>query len=108
MRLSTHVPSQPIFYTSGPSRRVQLGRMEVTLKHVSPRKLAMSERPAGIALTALWYLGKCSVTMETIERIRARLPQEEFEALRSSTRMMPSTGVKLSLLVQRAAAIRVR
>lgn len=89
MGLSTQVPSQPIFYTSGPSRRVQLGRTEVTLKHVSPRKLAMAERPAGIALTALWYLGKHLVTVETIERIRARLPHEEFEALRSASRVMP-------------------
>jgi hypothetical protein len=89
MGLSTQVPSQPVFYTSGPSRRVQLGRMEVTLKHVSPRKLAMAERPAGIALTALWYLGKRLVTLETIERIRTRLPHEEFEALQSATRVMP-------------------
>lgn len=89
MGLSTQVPSRPIFYTSGPSRRVRLGQMEVSLKHVTPRKLAMAERPAGIALTALWYLGKRVVTQETIERIRTRLPQEEFEALRSLTKIMP-------------------
>lgn len=89
MGLSTQVPSRPVFYTSGPSRRVRLGQLEVSLKHVTPRKLAMAERPAGIALTALWYLGKRLVTQETIERIRAHLPYEEFEALRSSTRIMP-------------------
>jgi len=89
MGLSTQVPSRPIFYTSGPSRQMQIGQMEISLKHVTPRKLAMAERPAGIALTALWYLGKRLVTQETIERICMRLPQEEFEALRSSTRIMP-------------------
>ena len=89
MGLSTQAPSRPIFYTSGPSRHVRIGQMEVSLQHVSSRKLAMAERPAGIALTALWYLGKGRVTLETIERIRMRLPREEFEALRSSTRIMP-------------------
>lgn len=87
--LSTQVPTRPIFYTSGPSRRFNLGQMQVLLKHVCPRKLALSGRPAGIALTALWYLGKAAVTLETIERIRMRLPSEEFEALRTSTRSMP-------------------
>jgi hypothetical protein len=89
MGLSTQVPTRPIFYTSGPSRRFRLGQMEVLLKHVSPRKLALTGRPAGIALTALWYLGKEAVNLETVERIRSRLPREEFEVLRSSTRLMP-------------------
>lgn len=89
MGLSTQVPTRPIFYTSGPSRRFTLGQIQVLLKHVCPRKLALSGRPAGIALTALLYLGKAAVTLETIERIRMRLPSEEFEALRSTTRSMP-------------------
>ena len=89
MGLSTQVPTRPIFYTSGPSRRFNLGRMQVLLKHVCPRKLALSGRPAGIALTALWYLGKTAVTLETIEQIGGKLPQSEFEALCSSTRFMP-------------------
>jgi len=89
MGLSTQVPTRPVFYTSGPSRRFNLGQIQVVLKHVCPRKLVLSGRPAGIALTALWYLGKAAVTLEIIERIRMRLPHEEFEVLRASTRSMP-------------------
>lgn len=89
MGLSTQVPARPIFYTSGPSRCFALGQMEVLLKHVCPRKLALSGRPAGIALTALWYLGKTAVTLETIAHIGSQLPQGEFEALCASTRCMP-------------------
>ena len=86
---STQVPARPVFYTSGPNRRFHLGQMEVTLKHVCPRKLALAGRPAGTAFTALWYLGKNSVTPDTIEQIRARLAPEEFEALRMATPSMP-------------------
>ncbi len=90
MGFSTQVPTHPIFHTSGPSRRLYLGQMEITLKHTSPRKLALTGRPAGIALTALWYLGKNSVTVETIERIHTQLASEEFEALRSAAPSMPA------------------
>lgn len=86
---STQVPARPIFYTNGPNRRFRLGGMEVTLKHVSPRKLALAGRMAGVALTALWYLGKNSVTPLTIEQVRRRLSAEEFEALRKATKIMP-------------------
>lgn len=87
---STQVPVRHIFYTTGPNRHFHLGEMEVTLKHVSPRKLAMSERLAGVALTALWYLGKKQVTWETIEHLRSQLPEEEFDTLRQATHIMPA------------------
>ena len=86
---STQVPARPIFYTNGPNRRFRLGQMEVTLKHVSPRKLALAGRMAGIALTALWYLGKNLVTPQTIEQVRKQLSLEEFEALRTAGKVMP-------------------
>jgi hypothetical protein len=86
---NTQVPARPIFLTSGPNRRFHLGQMEVTLKHVSPRKLALAGSMAGVALTALWYLGKDNVSPQTIERVRTRLAPEEFEALRTATQIMP-------------------
>ncbi len=86
---STQVPARPIFYTSGPNRRFHLGQMEVTLKHVSPRKLALAGRMAGVALTALWYLGKHMVTAQTVEHVRTRLAPEEFDALCAATQAMP-------------------
>lgn len=87
--LSTQVPTKPVFYTSGPSRRFRLGATVVSLKHVSPRKLALAGRPAGLALTALWYLGKEKVKMETIKQIHSKLGREEFEALCGEVSAMP-------------------
>ncbi|NLN93251.1 MAG: hypothetical protein GX130_08110 [Candidatus Hydrogenedens sp.] len=89
MGLSTQVPTRSVFYTNGPSRKVTLGKMTIILKKVSPRKLALAGRPAGLALTALWYLGKEAVTSETIMQIKAKIPQSEFEVLCSSQRFMP-------------------
>lgn len=89
--LSTQVVLKEMFLTSGRSRKIRLenGR-EIVLRHVSPRKLILAGRPAGVALTALWYLGKKGVTAETIHQIRKRLSSEEFEALKRESPSMPA------------------
>lgn len=56
--LSTQMPTQAVFQTTGSSRQIRLGKLVVRLQHVTPRKLALAGRPAGQALSALWYLGR--------------------------------------------------
>ncbi len=80
--LTTQVPTQPMFLTTGPSRRFKLGNLECSLKHTCARKLALAGRPAGLALSALWYLGKGQVTPEVVTKVRSQLEPAEFEALR--------------------------
>jgi len=50
---STQVPAQPVFYTTGSSHTVRMGKLQVRLQHVAARKLALAGRPAGQALSAL-------------------------------------------------------
>lgn len=88
--LTTQVPTQAVFYTSGSSKRFKMGNLEVVLKHVSTRKLALAGRPAGVALTALWYLGKEQVTSAVVEKIRTKLAASEYEALKSAAACMPA------------------
>lgn len=88
--LTTQMPTQSVFSTSGPSRRLKLGKMEVRLQHVSARKLAMAGRPAGLALAALWYLGKSEVSPTTIGALSRKLAPQEFEALKSNKSVMPA------------------
>lgn len=87
--LTTQVPAQPVFYTTGSARRFHIDRLEIRLEHISPRKLTLAGRPAGLALIALWYLGKNGVTSEHVEKIRRQLPASEFEVLKSATGVMP-------------------
>lgn len=90
LELTTQVPNQPVFSTSGPSRRIHVGKMEIRLQHVCQRKLTLAGRPAGLALAAMWYLGKSEVTPSLIENIRRKLSGDEFEALKSATSSMPA------------------
>ncbi|GHU05927.1 hypothetical protein FACS1894158_10520 [Betaproteobacteria bacterium] len=88
--LSTQTPTQSVFATSGPSKRIRVGKQEIRLQHVCQRKLALAGRPAGLALAAMWYLGKEELTPAIIEKIRRKLGSVEFEALKSVTNSMPA------------------
>ena len=88
--LSTQVPMTPVFQTSGPSRSVRMGELEVRMKHVAPRKLALAGTQAGLAIAALWYLGKKNVSPTVIEKLEHKLPPEEFGALVAAVRAMPA------------------
>ncbi|MBK7956432.1 MAG: type IV toxin-antitoxin system AbiEi family antitoxin domain-containing protein [Candidatus Accumulibacter sp.] len=104
LELTTQVPTQPVFSTSGPSKRIRVGKMEIRLQHVCQRKLVLAGRPAGLALAAMWYLGKTEVTPSLIEKIRHKLAPSEFEALRSATSAMPAWMSDAFFQNERAAA----
>ena len=83
-KLSTQMPTTTVFYTSGPSRELRVGNLTARLIHTSSRrKFQHAGKKPGLALTALWYLGKENVNSEAIEHIREGLSENEFETLRS-------------------------
>ena len=88
--LTTQMPLQAVFYTSGPSRELKLGNLPLVLKHVARRKLALSGRPSGLALSALWYLGKEQVSTNTIKTIREKLTPQAFEEFKAEAPSMPA------------------
>ena len=92
--LTSQVPLRLIFETSGPNRQFRLGSLTLRLRQVSARRLILSHRPAGIALAALWYLGKSEVTPATFDQIKNKLGAEEFRALTAARRSMPAWMVR--------------
>lgn len=83
-KLSTQMPTIPVYYTSGPSREIRIGNLKVKLMHTtSHRRLQHAGKKPGLALSAR-YLGKNNINAEVIRRIREGLSTEEFEALRTS------------------------
>ena len=85
LRLSTQVPTAPVFHTSASSRTIRTGNIAVRLIHTSNRRrLQFAGETTGLALSALWYLGKENVTLETIAKIESALTPAEFDKLRSA------------------------
>lgn len=76
------------YLTTGPSRKLRLGRAEVTLQHVSPRVLAL-KGSAGAAVRALKWLGPNHVE-ESVAKLHRTLPSSDWEILSSHRATMPS------------------
>lgn len=89
LELSTQVPTQPVFVTSGPTKRIRVGKMEIRLQHVCQRKLALAGRPAGLALAAMWYLGKEGDDPRARED-SSPVGYERVQVLKSATNAMPA------------------
>ena len=92
-KLSTQVPTVPVFHTSASSRTIRIANITVRMVHTSNRRrLQFAGEAAGAALSALWYLGKNNVTPETVATIEAALGPAEFQRLRSA--VMPAWMTK--------------
>jgi hypothetical protein len=87
--LSTQVPVRPVYYTTGPSRRLEYGGMPILLKHISPRKIVAPGTNVGLAISALWYLGKQRVEPATFATICQKLTESEYEQLKAAIPQMP-------------------
>lgn len=79
--LSTQMQILPTYYTSGSTREVKIGNAVIRLRHASRERLQQVGSQAGIALTALLYLGKEGITELTISTIAKSLSVEEFNKL---------------------------
>ena len=93
--LSTQVSVKPVYWTSGPDRRFRMGEQEVILKHVASRKIAHAGSIVGLAITALWYLGKETVSFEVLEKIKAQMTAGQYQEFLNAVSNMPTWLVNL-------------
>ncbi len=87
--LTTQVPVRSVYLTSGRSRKMNLGKQVVELRHAPRWQLAMAHRPAGEAVRALAWLGpeKAEVALQTLKR---KLPPGDFSELLAVAPQLPS------------------
>jgi len=79
--LSTQMQIRPVYYTSGSSRELRYGKTVVQFRHVSQDKLQCAGTKAGLALVAMFYLGKKGLSPEVLERIKSNLTTTERKRL---------------------------
>jgi hypothetical protein len=77
----TQVQVRPMYYTSGSSRDLRVGDAVVHLRHVSADKLQCAGSQAGLALCALFYIGRRELTGAMVQTILSRLDTDEVERL---------------------------
>ena len=66
---STQVPTNPCYLTSGSSRKLNIGKRTVTLKHAAPRYFAFKGKLMPELVQALRSIGKDNISPEIENRI---------------------------------------
>ncbi|MFN7098473.1 MAG: DUF6088 family protein [Gammaproteobacteria bacterium] len=90
LQLTTQVPMQPVFYTTGNTREIKTGNRTIFLQRISPRKLVAPGTIAGTVISALWFLGKSNTTQEVVAKIKQQLSAEEFQQVLNNIAHMPA------------------
>lgn len=81
-KISTQAPLIKVYYTNSSSREINVEGIKVKLIHTNDkRKLAHADTNIGLALSALWYLGKEQVNNNIIKKIHTILTNDEFTKL---------------------------
>jgi len=87
--LTTQVPVQEIFLTSGRQRTLNLGSRPVHLKHAPRWQTILGNRPAGQAIRAMAWLGPEHIR-STVKLLELQLPTTEWQALHGVRAQLPS------------------
>ncbi len=91
--LTQQVPTREIFLSSGRSRKLNLGRSVVTIRHAPQWMLALGSGPAGEAVRALAWMGQAHVT-KSLGALHRRLSEADWNTLTSARAVLPSWMAK--------------
>jgi|SRR5471032_2849177 len=83
---------QPVYYTSGASREIRIGRQTARLLHVPPKWLQHAGTQVGLTLVAIFYLGEKEASPVAVAKIRSELTPAERQKLAASN--MPAWMTK--------------
>jgi len=95
LHLSTQVPARVVYLTDGPTRRLNVGKTQVTLRRTTPRNMATAGTASGLVIQALRWLGKDSDHRLTVRRLRRLLSPEDRRRLSADARYAPEWIAKI-------------
>jgi hypothetical protein len=87
--LSTQVPTQAVYDTTGRTGNVKVGKSTIRFRHVAPRKMQYAGTSVGTAIAAMRYLGHEHVTPQVIATLEQALTKEDFQTLRRAATALP-------------------
>ena len=85
---STQIPIKEVFYTSGRSRNLALGKRTITLKHAPNWLLLLGGQPGGALIRALAWLGEQQME-HFIPQLRDKIAPDEWRAVAAVRSELP-------------------
>jgi hypothetical protein len=86
--LTTQVPVRAVYWTSGRSRKLNLGKQSVQLEHVPSWQLAFAKEPAGEIVRSLAWAGPERV-QGTLNEIKAKVPASAIQQVAQQVSRFP-------------------
>lgn len=87
--LTTQVPMHTVYWTSGRSRNLTLGKYVMQLQHVPSWQLAFANERVGECVRALAWAGPERVD-EVLAQLEAKIPQTDLKKLLQRVSLFPS------------------
>lgn len=87
--LSEQVPLKIVFLTDGSSKSIKVRNQEIILKRTTPKNMMAAGRMSGLVIQALRYLGKENVTEGTIDKLKKRLTEKDYDLLINDIKLAP-------------------
>lgn len=75
--LTEQVPAKIVFLTNGDPKKIQIGNIEIQLKHVHPSGLIGAGTLAGTIIQAIKYLGKDNINSDVIQKIKMKIIEKD-------------------------------
>lgn len=89
--LSTQVPMNPTFITTGSARVVNIGGRNITFKRAVPRNFAVKGKRRSLIVQALKAIGEKNMTARDYERIGVLIQElKESESFKNDLKAMPT------------------
>lgn len=86
--LTTQVPVQMVYWTSGRSRKLNLGKLVLHLEHVASWQLVLAKEPAGETVRVLAWAGPEHIH-SVLEKVAEKVPRSEMVKVAQHTDLFP-------------------
>ena len=101
--LSDQIPMRIVFLTDGPSRRIQVGKQQIILKHTTPQNMMTAGTVSGLIIQALRHTGKQYVDDSMVTLLNRNLNKKEKMQLLKDLRHAPAWIARIMRQVAESA-----
>lgn len=88
--LTTQVPTKLVYITDGHPRQFKLGKMQITFKATTPKKLSTVGKISSLVIQAIEEIGTENVNATTETRIQELLKKEDPKKLKHDLALAPA------------------
>jgi len=93
--LSEQVPTQIVFLTDGPSKKIKIGNKKIIFKRTTPKNMITAGSITGLVIQAIKFIGKEHIDSNYLQHLKVLLSTEQIKCLAREAHLAPAWVAKL-------------